>query len=215
MATYPATFDAVQPPTLSRAHIGLRVVIIIVLSFLAGILGWLQGIVYLGIPVLAAILISQKGPETYLAEAEQGMAKWLRLLVGFYAYMILLTDKLPTDDADTGVRFEVRPTGTPSIGSALLRIITAIPHAFVLGLLGIVAFILVIVGAIVVLIQETVPEGIYSFLRGYMRWWARVLAYMGSLTDEYPPFALDTGQEGAAAAQLPEAPQAPQPPASV
>ena len=213
MATYPATFDAVQPEKYSRAHIGLRVVIILVLSIVAGALGWFQGLIYLGIPVLAAILISQKGSERYIAEADQNMTKWLRLLVGFYGYLILLTDKLPAEDADTGVRFEVRPTGSPSIGSALLRLITAIPHAIVLWLLGFVALILVIIGAVMILVQETMPEGIYSFLRGYMRWWARVLAYTASLADEYPPFALDTGREGAAAA-LPEAPQAPQPPPS-
>jgi hypothetical protein len=213
MATYPATFDAVQPEKYSRAHIGLRVVIILVLSLLGGLLSWIEGLIYLGIPVVAAILISQKGAERFLAESDQNITKWLRLLVGFYAYMSLLTDKLPTDETDTGIRFDVRPEGTPSIGSALLRIITAIPHAIVLALLGIVVFFLWIVGGVMILVQETCPEGIYSFLRGYMRWCARVLAYMGSLTDEYPPFALDTGREGAAPA-LPEAPQAPPPSAT-
>jgi hypothetical protein len=76
-----------------------------------------------------------------------------------------------------------------------LRIIFVIPHAIVLGLLGIVAAILIVVAGIMILINESYPEGIYSFLRGYMRWYVRVLAYMGSLVDEYPPFALDTGSE--------------------
>ena len=55
-----------------------------------------------------------------------------------------------------------------------------------------------------ILIQETYPGGIYNYLRGVLRWQARLLAYMASLVDEYPPFALDMESEGTAPAQ-PEA----------
>ncbi|MFQ5473211.1 MAG: DUF4389 domain-containing protein, partial [Dehalococcoidia bacterium] len=44
------------------------------------------------------------------------------------------------------------------------------------------------------------PEGLYNFNLGVMRWEARLLAYHSSLVDPYPPFSLDTGQEGAGAA---------------
>jgi hypothetical protein len=121
--------------------------------------------------------------------------KWQGYIIAAYAYLGLLTDRLPNEPVNQTLRFEVRPTGTPSVGQALLRIILAIPHAIVLGLLSIVAAILIVVAGIMILIQEKYPEGIYSFLRGYMRWYVRLLAYLGSLVDEYPPFALDTGSE--------------------
>jgi hypothetical protein len=200
MAAYPAVFDIQQPEKYNRAQIVIRILILIILSILGGALGWIYGLIWLAIPVLAAILISQKGAERYLAESEQDMTKWLRYIVGFYAYLFLLTDRLPNEDLRETMRFEVTPTGTPSVGQALLRIILAIPHAIVLALLGIVAGLLMLIAAIMILVQETYPEGIYSFLRGYQRWNVRVLAYLASLADEYPPFALDTGSEGAAPA---------------
>ena len=200
MASYGATFDIAPPQKFDRVHIGIRVLIAIILAILGGALGWFYGAVYLAIPVAAAILISQRGAERYLAEADQNMTKWVRYLLAFYAYMGLLTDRLPNEEPKETLRFEVTTSGTPTAGSTLLRIILAIPSAFVLGLLGIVAGILMLVAAIMVLAQETYPEGIYNYLRGVMRWEARLLAYVASLVDEYPPFALDMGPEGTAPA---------------
>jgi hypothetical protein len=197
MASYAATFDIAPPQKFDRIHIAIRVLIIIVLGILGGVIGWLYGAVYLAIPVAAAILISQRGAERYLADANDNMTKWLRYLLAFYAYMGLLTDRLPNEEPKETLQFEVATSGSPTAGSALLRIILAIPSAIVLGLLGIVAGILMLYAAIMILIQETYPEGVYNFLRGVIRWEARLLAYVASLVDEYPPFALDTGPEGA------------------
>jgi hypothetical protein len=194
MASYGATFDITPPQKFDRVHIGIRVLIAIVLAILGGSLGWLYGAVYLAIPVAAAILISQRGAQRYLAEADQNMTKWIRYLLAFYAYMGLLTDRLPNEEPKETLHFEVTTSGTPTAGSTLLRIILAIPSAFVLALLAIVAFFVMLFAAVMILIQETYPEGAYGYLRGVMRWEARLLAYIASLVDEYPPFALDTGQ---------------------
>jgi hypothetical protein len=194
MAAYPAIFDINQPQKFDRMQVVIRIVIVAILA-LVQILSIVGGLIWLGIPVLAAILISQKGAERYHAEAGEDMIKWQGYIIAAYAYLGLLTDRLPNETVKETLRFEVRPTGAPSVGQALLRIIFVIPHAIVLGLLGIVAAILIVVAGIMILINESYPEGIYSFLRGYMRWYVRVLAYMGSLVDEYPPFALDTGSE--------------------
>lgn len=206
---YGVTFDIGYQPTHDRVQIALRIVIVIVLSILAGALGWIAGALYIGIPVVAAILISQKGAATYLAESEKNMTLWLRYIVGFYAYLGILTDKLPSNEQHV-VRFEVAPSGEPTVGGVLVRIITAIPHAIVLAILGIVAGILLLIAAIMVLVQESYPEGIFNFLRGYVRWHARLFAYLAGLVQEYPPFALDTGPE-APAPSAPPAPEGPQP----
>jgi hypothetical protein len=200
MASYGATFDIAPPQKFDRVHVAIRVLIFIVMAILAGVIGWLYGAIYLAVPVAAAILISQRGAEQYLAGADENMTKWLRYLLAFYAYMGLLTDRLPNEEPKETLHFEVKTGGSPTAGAALLRIIFAIPSAFVLGLLGIVAGILILVAAIMVLAQETYPEGIYNYLRGVMRWEARLLAYVASLVDEYPPFALDMQSEGTAPA---------------
>ena len=200
MASYGATFDIAPPQKFDRVHIAIRLLIVVILSLLGGVVGWLYGAVYLAVPVAAAILISQRGAEQYLAGANQNMTKWLRYLLAFYVYMGLLTDRLPNEEPKETLHFEVATSGSPTAGSTLLRIILAIPSAIVLGLLGIVAGVLVLFAAIMILIQETYPEGVYNFLRGVVRWEARLFAYIASLVDEYPPFALDTQPEGPAPA---------------
>jgi len=164
------------------------------MSTLAGAFGWIMGLVYLGVPVLAAVLLSQKGPERYLAESEATMTRWLRFIVAFYAYLSLLTDRLPASEATAreAVRFEVAPSGSPSAGNTLLRLILAIPSAFVLSLLWLVGVILLVIAAISILLNETYPSAIYDFLRGLNRWGARLLVYLASLVEQYPPFAFDS-----------------------
>ncbi len=194
MAAYPAVFDIEQPPKFDRVHIAIRVLILIIMSII-GSVWWL---VYLGVPVVAAIQISQKGSDGYLRDSPQTMTKWLGYLVAFYAYLGLLTDRLPNEDISQTLRFEVQPGGTHTTGSAVLRIIKAIPSAIVLGIISILGAILALIAAIMVLVQETYPESIYAFLRGVMRWHVRLLVYLASLVEPYPPFALDTGREAGA-----------------
>ena len=209
---YPATFDVAAPTSpLDKGQVVLRIVIVIVIGWLAN---WIVGAAYWVLPILAAVMISQKGAEQYLAGAQTGPVRWIRYLMGFFTYISLASDKLPFDDPDS-VNFQVRTTGSPSVGSSLVRIILGIPHALVLGILGFVFVIVWIISAISILINGTYPEWAFGYIRGYLRWNARVLAYMASLVDEYPPFSFsDDGTVGMPAAPPPAAPPpAPGPPA--
>jgi hypothetical protein len=197
MTDYPVTFDVVRPEKFQRPHMVIRILVLIILSILAGAIGWILGLVYLVFPVLAAIYISQKGAEQFLQQDGPRMTGWLRWVIALYTYLAILTDRFPTEKPEEIVRFEVRTTGTPTVGSALLRLIFSIPSAFVLGLLSIVGGILWIIAAIMVLVQENYPDGMYNFQRGLMRWEARLLGYHASLVDQYPPFALDMEPEAA------------------
>ena len=69
-----------------------------------------------------------------------------------------------------------------------------------LGLLGIVSGVIWIIAAIMVLIQENYPAGMFDFQCAVLRWQARLLGYQTSLVEPYPPFAVDTGPEETAAA---------------
>jgi hypothetical protein len=72
----------------------------------------------------------------------------------------------------------------------LVKWFLAIPHYFVIMLL----FIPVVLGGFAaffaVLITGRYPEGIRNFQVGFSRWTSRVTAYVGLLTDRYPPFSL-------------------------
>ena len=202
---YPATFDVQPPQEFDKAQVALRVLIVIVLSILQ-VGNLVFGGAYLVLPVAAAILISQKGAEQYLAEAEAGPTRWLRYIMGFYSYMALATDKVPTQAPEEVVDLKVRTTGIPTVGSALLRIILAIPHGIVLSIVGIAFAVVWLIAAVSILLNETYPEWASTFIQGYLRWTARVMAYMASLVDEYPPFSFENG--GAALAMLPPSPAA-------
>jgi hypothetical protein len=189
-AAYPVTFDMAPPGRMQRPHVAIRILVIIVLGFILSVASFL-GIFYLGIPVVAAILVSQKGPERFLQENSPTFVKWGRYLIAAFAYMLFMTDRLPNEDPEQTIDVQVTPGGTPTVGSALLRIIYVIPHGIVLGIIGIAYVVVVPVAAISILIDETVPSWVSNFTRGYLRWETRVLAYYASLTDEYPPFSFD------------------------
>ncbi len=209
MAGYPVVFDITRPEKFERTQVFLRIIIVIIISIVSSAVGWIFGLVYLVLPVLAAILISNRGRERFIEEEGARLTGWLRWLVAFYAYLTILTDRFPTERPGEIVRFEVRAGGSPTVGSALLRLIYSIPSAFVFLLLGIVSVIVWLIAAVMVLIRESYPEGLYNFQRGVLRWEARLLGYHASLVEEYPPFALDMGSAEAEAAV--ESPPAPSP----
>jgi hypothetical protein len=189
---YPATFDVQMPKEFDKAQVVLRILIVVVLAFLQ-----IGNIVFSGsyliLPIVAAVLISQKGPEKYLEDAQSGPVKWLRYVMMFYAYMALATDKLQTEDPEEVIQFNVTATGKPSVGNALMRLILAIPHAIVLFFLGIAFVVVWLIAAGSILVNGNQPGWTEAYIRSYLRWIARLLAYMASLVDEYPPFSLDSG----------------------
>jgi hypothetical protein len=70
----------------------------------------------------------------------------------------------------------------------LIRILLVIPQFIVLFFVGIGVFFVVIAAWFIALFTGRVPEGMAAFLQSYVRWSARVAAYVELLTAEYPPF---------------------------
>jgi len=66
----------------------------------------------------------------------------------------------------------------------------AIPHYIVLIFVGIAAVFAWLAAFVVVLVTGRWPDGLRRFVVGVSRWITRVYAYVGLLTDEYPPFSL-------------------------
>jgi Domain of unknown function (DUF4389) len=71
------------------------------------------------------------------------------------------------------------------------RLILAIPQLIVVAILGIAALLVWVIALFAVLFTGHWPEGLRTFIVGYMRWVTRFEAYVGLLTDRYPPFSLE------------------------
>jgi hypothetical protein len=146
---YPVSFEIERPPAFQRAHVFLRVALLIVI-------GWIShpfGLLWLGVPVVAAILVAQKGGQRYLDEDGPKLTRVLGWIVAVIAYIALLTDRLPGRD-EPAVRFEVERSGSPTVSSALLRILYAIPSLIVFALLALLGSIVWLLAAVLVLVHE-------------------------------------------------------------
>ncbi len=146
------------------------------------------GLLYLALPVLAAILVSRKGGAGYLANDASGIARILRWVTAAYAYFWLLTDVFPVRQGDGPVEMSIETDGAPTPGSALLRLVTSLPALLVLAAVTFLAALLWIMGAIAVLATGTLPEPIGHFLARVLRYRLRFFAYHLSLVREYPSF---------------------------
>jgi len=187
---YPVTFELERPAHMSRPHVFLRILILILASWIVGTGGWL-GLVYLGLPAAAAILIAKKNGQGYLDEKGERVTGWIALILGALAYLTLLTDEFP-GRSSAPARLQIVRSGSPTVGSALLRILEAIPNAIALALLGLISVIVWLIAAISILLNERYPEPLWNFQYSVIGWQARLLAYLASLIEPYPPYTLDT-----------------------
>jgi hypothetical protein len=192
------SFEVERPAAFQRAHVFLRIALLIVLGWL----GHPWGLLWLGLPVAAAILVAQRGGQRYLDEDGPTLVRVGNWILDVVAYLALLTDELP-GRGEHPVRFAVERSGSPTVGSALLRIVLAIPSLVVLAVLAFVGSIIWVIAALLVLVTENYPEGLWRFLHGLVRWEAWLLAYLASLVDEYPPFTLETDPSSPAAPSSP------------
>ena len=89
------------------------------------------------------------------------------------------------------------PTLERSRGLAVTGILWGIkgllllPHIIVIQVLGIVAGIAGWIAFWAIAFTGVYPDGIFNFVLGTLRWSVRMNAWQFSLTDEYPPFALN------------------------
>jgi hypothetical protein len=111
------------------------------------------------------------------------------------AYAALLTDQYPSSVEDQSVHLEIDyPDVERDLNRwlPLVKWLLAIPHYIVLVVLGIAAFVAVVIAWFAILMTGRYPRALFDFVVGVARWGLRVGAYAFLLvTDRYPPFSLN------------------------
>jgi hypothetical protein len=214
-APYPVTIEGRLDEPLSRWLWLVKWVLLIphgiVLAFL-----WLA-FALLTVVAGFAILFTGRYPRA-LFDFNVGVIRWTWRVV-YYGYGALGTDRYPPFTlaaADHPATLDVAYPEHLSRGLVLVKWwLLAIPHYLIVGLLvgggatwattdeawgtwalgggsGIIG-VLVFVAGLMLLVRARYPGGLFDIVMGCNRWVYRVLAYAALMTDEYPPFRLDTG----------------------
>jgi hypothetical protein len=207
---YPLTFDVDYPDrSLSRLRTVFRpliaIPILIVIATLGGgpmgggpmgdgpkgggfAAGGAGGLLFL--PPLLLLVFRHKYPRWWF----DWNREFLRFGNRVVAYLALLDDRYPSTDEHQHVRLDVEHPDAPrelNRWLPLVKWLLAIPHYIVLIVLGIGAFLAVIVAWFAILFTGRYPRALFDFVVGVMRWNNRVIAYAFILvTDRYPPFRL-------------------------
>jgi hypothetical protein len=169
-----------------RVHVVVRLVLMLALGFIH--FDRVYGVAYLAVPALVALALVSRGAGRYLAEDAPRLAHLLRWLAAAGAYLSLLTDAPPTREPGH-VELAVEPGGSPTVGSALLRLVTSLPALLLVAILSIVASLCWLVGAVCILVAERLPGALRSFLTLTLRTQLRLVAYHLSIVDAYPSIA--------------------------
>jgi hypothetical protein len=186
MTTHPVTIHVEPASERARIHVLIRLVLLAALGALGcSSIYWL---LFLLLPATAALLVAQKGGARYLADDAPRITRVLSWLAAIYAYLWLLTDRWPTDEAHP-VELVIVPEGEPTAGSALARLVYSIPALLLLTLASIVAGLLWLVGMLTILVSRRVPDLITDYLTLVLTYRFRLVAYHLSLVQAYPSFA--------------------------
>ncbi|MEX2246691.1 MAG: DUF4389 domain-containing protein [Dehalococcoidia bacterium] len=201
---YPVRLSIDYPEKLSRLSTFFRVILAIPVLIFLGLLGgttfeWFsrsEGVRNISIggaggliaAIWATILVRGSIPR-WIFDFQVAVH---RFTYRAFAYLGLLTDKYPAFEGDWVVQYDVDYPGRLSRWRILFwKLITSLPHFFVLLFLGIAALFVTVIAWFAILFTGNYPRGLHSFVAGTMRWGARVSAYFESLTDVFPPFSLD------------------------
>lgn len=181
-APFPVRLEADYPERLSRLSTFFRLFLAIPVLILLYLLG--QGLVLV---YWVGILVRGR-PVRWLFDTNVAIQ---RFSLRSYAYFLLLTDRYPPFEGDWPVRYEVDyPERLSRWRLVIWKTVTVIPHIIVLGFVSIGVMVVVPIAWFAVLFTGRYPQGLHTFVSGWLRWAARASAYWVSFTDEFPSFSL-------------------------
>ena len=181
----------------------------LVLAFL-----WL-GFAVVTLAAFFAILFTGRYPRA-LFDFNVGVLRWT-WRVACYTYGALATDRYPPfslgPEPDYPATLDIAYPEQLSRGLVLVKWwLLAIPHYLIVGFFlggsyvarevggtdyhsGGLVGLMVLFAGVALLFTGTYPKGLFDLVLGMNRWALRLAAYVGLMTDAYPPFRLDTGSD--------------------
>ncbi len=85
--------------------------------------------------------------------------------------------------------FAVQYTERRSRLTTFFRLLLVIPHLIVIWAYSLIAALAVFVAWFAIVFTARYPRGLYDFVAGFHRYYARVMGYYNLLADPYPPFS--------------------------
>lgn len=187
---YPFTLDVDPAAPQSRLTVFFRILMVIPHLIILALLGVVAAL----ITIIAWFSILFTG--SYSAGMSSFVTNTLHWITRANGYLLLLTGQYPPFSMGPDASYPIRLSGEAQVEgrnrlTTLFRVIMIIPHYIILYVLQIAAQVVALIGWVAALFTGSVPEGLHSFLSGYLRWSTRYLAYAALLTDQYPPFSLN------------------------
>lgn len=195
-AAYPLILTIREDTQFQRAQLVIRLVLMAAVGALFKSVGGVFMVLYFGLPTVAAVLIANRGGPRYLLQDGPRLKRALEWLLSVGAYLMWISDRLPLDSGQRSVRVMLHQSRPPTVGGAVQRLLSSIPLAVILLLLGVAASLTWFVAALLVLATTRYPKALQSFQVGVLAFSARFIAYHLSLVDTYPPFSLQTNHLG-------------------
>ncbi|MFC6079804.1 DUF4389 domain-containing protein [Sphaerisporangium aureirubrum] len=185
---------------------------------------WIAFVV-LSFVALVAIVITGRYPRA-IFDFNLGVMRW-SWRVSYYGYEGLGTDRYPpftlADVPGYPARLDIDYPPRLHRGLALVKWLLAVPHLVIVGILfgggpwlswqtdtdalvlgsGGLAGLLVLIAGITVLFTGEYPRPLFDLIMGLNRWGLRVAGYVALMTDQYPPFRLDSGGDDPAGPAVP------------
>ena len=208
---YPARLDGRLDPDVGRWTWLIKWILVIPHAIVLALL-WFE-VTLLTVVAGVSILFRGRYPRS-IFEFNLGVMRW-SWRVAFYTSSAFGTDRYPpfTFHPDPAYPADFEVTYPERLSRPLVLVkwwLLALPHLLIVAILsggwgvgadgawriasgGGLISLLAIIAAIVLAVRGTYPESLFDAVMGFNRWCYRVLAYVALMTDEYPPFRLDTG----------------------
>ena len=183
---YPVRLDIDYPPRLSRLLIFVKWLLLIphyIALWLLGIIAWVVILL-----AFFAVLITGQYPRS-LFDFLVGYERW-RMRAS--SYLLLQTDAYPpfalSDDPAYPVRLDVDYPDRVSRWRPFLHWLLAIPALFATFVIGLIAYVAVIIAWFAILITGRYPQSLFDAVTVALRWTVRTTLYTYFAAERYPPF---------------------------
>jgi hypothetical protein len=186
MTAHPVQLHVLRAERIPRIQVAVRIVLVVALA----IISWpaIYWLLYLTLPAIVALILLQKGLDTFRDRDAPRLVLALRWLAAAEAYLCFLTNEIPTS-ARGAVDLQVNLTGAPTAGSALVRLLFSLPALLLVALLSAASSLVWVVAALFALAMERIPRVLGDLLLFVLRLKYRLAAYHLSLVDRYPSLA--------------------------